>query len=325
MHGMESFIRLADYGKNGVPRHLASLALILFLWVVIGSLPLIAVVMYNGGAPFPYDGSPAVAGPLSAYDPFWTFYVPLALSFVALLAGVLISVKFIHGRPLLSAITMRERLDMGRVAKGFAVFLLFNIIASAVSYLLEPSRFVFTLDPARLLLLAPIYALFTIIQTSSEELLFRGYLLQAFGRAAKNPLAAACFSSALFMLVHMNNPEMSNGFFITSAYYFAVGYWLCLLTLRDGGLELALGAHASNNLFILVMNYDSSALEIVPSVFKMTGAGFTDMALSLALFIIMAGAAYAFLFRGSTAQAQGPGAQQMPKLKAGRNRIRERM
>lgn len=319
---MESFIRLSESGKMGFPRILASLALIAFLWVFAGSLPLMAVVMYNGGAPFPYQGSPAVPGPLCGFDPFWTFYVPLAFSFVALASGVLLSVKLIHGRPLLSIITTRPNADYRRILKGFMVFMVFNVIANAAAFLLEPSRFVISLDPARLLWVAPIYAAFTIIQTSSEELLFRGYLLQAFGRAVKNPLFAACISSALFMLVHINNPEMSNGFFITSAYYFAVGYWLCLLTLRDGGLELALGAHAANNLFILVMNYDSSALEVIPSVLKMTGTGLNDMPLSLGLFIVMSAAAYWMLFRGSTLKARAPQAEPQQKTRKGRNRFR---
>ncbi|MFH0884398.1 MAG: CPBP family intramembrane glutamic endopeptidase, partial [Candidatus Micrarchaeota archaeon] len=252
-------------------------------------------------------------------DPFLTFYIPVALSFVALAAGLFISVKFILGRPLASLVTTRPKADMNRIGKGFMIFFAFNVIANAVSFLLEPSSFALSLEPERLLLFAPLYAIFTIIQTSSEELLFRGYLLQAFGRAVRNPLMAAFLSSSLFMLVHLGNPEVSNGFLVTSAYYFIVGYWLCLVTLKDGGLELALGAHAANNLFILLLNYETSALEIVPSVFKMTGTGFDDMALSLALFVVMSAAAYYLLFRGNTEPGQPREGAKLKKKRTIRN------
>lgn len=43
--------------------------------------------------------------------------------------------------------------------------------------------------------------------------------------------------------------------------YFAVGAFLALITVRDGGLELALGAHAANNLFAaLILNHVTSSL-----------------------------------------------------------------
>jgi membrane protease YdiL (CAAX protease family) len=316
---MESFIRLVESEKNGISHHIASLIVILFMWVFVGSLPLLAVVIFNGGAPFEYEGRMAVPGPLSGFDPFLTFYIPVALSFVALAAGVMFSVRYVLGRPLASLVTTRPKADMGRIGLGFMIFFAFNVIANAVSFLLEPSSFVLSFEPGRLLLFAPIYVILTIIQTSSEELLFRGYLLQAFGRAVRNPLMAAFLSSSLFMLVHLGNPEMSNGALVASAYYFVVGYWLCLVTLKDGGLELALGAHAANNLFILLLNYETSALEMVPSVFKMTGTGFDDMALSLALFVAMSAAAYYLLFRGNTGPNQPPAVELSQKKRKGRN------
>jgi len=319
---MESFMDLAESGKKGLGRHIASLIVILFMWIFVGSLPLLAVVVYNGGAPFPYEGSPPVQGPLSGFDTFLTFYIPVALSFVALAAGVLSSVKFILGRPVASLVTTRPKADMGRIGLGFVVFFAFNVIANAVSFILEPASFTLSIDPSRLLLFAPVYVVLTIIQTSSEELLFRGYLLQVFGKAVRSPLAAAFLSSMLFMLVHLGNPEMSNGFLVASAYYFAVGYWLCLVTLRDGGLELALGAHAANNLFILILNYETSALEMVPSAFKMTGTGFEDMALSLALFILMSAAAYHMLFRGNSGGNLPRPAESSQKKRTSRNPLR---
>jgi MFS superfamily sulfate permease-like transporter len=49
--------------------------------------------------------------------------------------------------------------------------------------------------------------------------------------------------------------------------YFAMGFFFSLITLRDQGIELALGVHAANNLFAgLFANYEVSALPS-PSLF----------------------------------------------------------
>jgi membrane protease YdiL (CAAX protease family) len=296
---MHDFIALAKAGKNDWWRYLASAVLIIFMWMIVGSVPLMAVVFINGGMPFPWAGEAAVPGPLSAIDPFFTFYIPIAFSFVALAAAVLISIRFIHGRSPQSLITGAKRIDKGRIATGFGIFLAINVVANAATYALDPSSIVVSLDPGRLLLLAPVYLALTAVQTTGEELLFRGYLLQGIGNAVKRPLLAALLSSALFMIVHLGNPEVSSGLFLAAAYYFVVGFWLCLITLKDGTLELAIGAHAANNMFILLMNYETSALEIVPSVFKSVGVGEEDLVLSLGLFILLAGAAYFLLFNGN--------------------------
>ncbi|MCI0503336.1 CPBP family intramembrane metalloprotease [Candidatus Micrarchaeota archaeon] len=296
---MDAFIDLAARGKGGFLRYALSLALVLFMWLAVGSVPLALVVLINRGMPFEWQGEPAVPGPLSGIDPVLTFYVPVAFSFIALAAGLFASVRYIHGRPLLSLITPAAGINYGRVLTGFLIFLAFNVVGNVVSYLIEPSSFALSLEPWRLLVFAPIYLLLTAIQTTTEEMLFRGYLLQGLGRAVGRPAFAAFLSSILFMLVHLGNPEMSNGFLLAAAYYFCVGLWLSLVTVRDGTSELAIGAHAANNMFILIVNYKSSALELVPSVFKMTQAGPADMALSLGLFIVMSAAAYILLFSGN--------------------------
>ncbi len=303
---MNRFIALEGAGKGGWLRYAASLALIAFCYLVVGSLGLVAVVWLNGGLPFPWDGRPAAQGPLSGMDPFLTFYLPVSFSFISLAAALAVSARFIHSRPALTLITPRKQLDWGRISLGFWIFLAFNAVSNAASFILDPSAFSITLNPARLLLFAPIYAALTVVQTTSEEMLFRGYLLQGIGSAFRSPLAGAIFSSLVFMAVHAGNPETANGLWLALAYYFSVGLWLCLVTLRSGSSEIAIGAHAANNLFILFLNYETSALEMVPSLFKMNDVGGADLWLSLALFIVMGAAAYTLLFRGSRREAPGP-------------------
>ncbi len=65
------------------------------------------------------------------------------------------------------------------------------------------------------------------------------------------------------------------------ASYFGIGVLLALVTLADDGLELALGAHAANNLYsALVANYTVSALP-TESIFvvKEIDAVYADLSL----------------------------------------------
>jgi len=203
---MDGFIGLAGRGKNDWWRYLISIALVAFFWLVIGSFALIAVVVINGGPPFPWDGKPAVPGPLVSFDPFLTFYLPVAFSFISLAAALIFAVRFIHSRPPITLITPRKSMDPRRLALGFGIFLAMNLISNAASYLFEPQAFSFTLDPGRMLAFAPIYILLTIVQTTAEEMLFRRYLLQGLGTLLRKPYAAAILSTMLFLLVHAGNP-----------------------------------------------------------------------------------------------------------------------
>jgi hypothetical protein len=99
------------------------------------------------------------------------------------------------------------------------------------------------------------------IQTSAEEFLFRGYLLQWMGLRLKNKWILSFLNGALFFLPHAANPEMGTGSVLVGLSYFVMGFFLALITLQDNGIELALGMHAANNLFAsLFANYVVTAL-----------------------------------------------------------------
>jgi uncharacterized protein len=84
---------------------------------------------------------------------------------------------------------------------------------------------------------------------------------------SQNIWVLSCISGLLFGLPHLLNPEASVNFPLLGFYYFAFGFFLAFITLRDGRLELALGAHAANNLFsVIIANYKITALPS-PSLF----------------------------------------------------------
>ncbi|MEW5941800.1 MAG: CPBP family intramembrane glutamic endopeptidase, partial [Chloroflexota bacterium] len=108
------------------------------------------------------------------------------------------------------------------------------------------------------------------IQTSSEELFFRGYLIQNIGLKLKHPLALSFVSGVLFTLPHLANPEVAEDALLVPLFYFFFGAFATYVSLRDNGLELPLGMHAGNNLFTaLFVNATVTALP-TPAVFTVT-------------------------------------------------------
>ena len=82
------------------------------------------------------------------------------------------------------------------------------------------------------------------LQTSAEELFFRGYLMQGLGRIFPMRLLPFVITSTLFGLLHFTNPEVDKLGDIILITYLSTGFFLGAITLIDEGLELALGFHA---------------------------------------------------------------------------------
>jgi membrane protease YdiL (CAAX protease family) len=99
------------------------------------------------------------------------------------------------------------------------------------------------------------------LQTSFEELFFRGYLMQGIG--SWNLWAGVAITSVLFGLAHSFNDEVEavGSLGIAMIYYIGVGLFFALLTIYDKTLELPLGIHAANNIYaFLFVGYPSSSV-----------------------------------------------------------------
>jgi hypothetical protein len=261
---MSPYLEVARQGKNNWWRYLLSLLLILFMWFFIGSMPYFLLLAYAG-----LDGSPTTnvtsQGPVG-FDPLLVFLAAM-LSFVPLFLTTLFVVRFVHQRPARTLVTAAPRVRWGRLAAAFGVWLGLSALMSVVEELLHPGRYKLTFQPAAFIVfLAPALILLA-IQTASEELFLRGYLMQGLGLFFKRGWVVAVITSLLFAGLHWGNPEVSVDAGLLMAYYFSFGLFAALISLRDGGLELALGIHASNNVFAaLLANYNGSAIPS-PSIF----------------------------------------------------------
>ena len=287
----ETFLELARRGRNDWWRYLVSIPLIVVGWFAVALVFYVLLIAYVVA-----DDDPATALDLDKGQitgaPLLTFVV-LLVGFAGLHASLFAAVRYLHRRPFLSLVTPYRRLSWGRVATGFFVFLALVAAATAVEAALYPGRYKLTFDAGGFLKFLPFALLLVPLQTSAEELLFRGYLMQAVGLLTRRALVPAVVSALLFALLHLANPEVGAGLAAVVATYFVLGLIFSLVTIRDGRLELALGAHAANNLFAaLFANYAGSALS-TPSVFT---ASTLDGTYALASSVAIAAAFYLILF-----------------------------
>lgn len=176
---------------------------------------------------------------------------------------------------------------------GLGVWFVLAVLASLVGFLLDPSAFSLGSNLAAFVPFALLAIVLTPIQATAEEIFFRGYLVQGASLISPNFLFLAVASGVLFMLPHLANPGLDSGFLLVALYHFAFGAFLAWVSLRDGKLELAIGAHAANNLFgAIVLSFEGSALN-TPSLF------YTDRfvpAYSLVQFLVAAALFYVVVF-----------------------------
>lgn len=174
---------------------------------------------------------------------------PLAIGLILLLFWV----KYVHKQTITSLTTSRKKIDWKRI---WFAFFFWGILSSGmvlIDYYLAPENYEYNFQLQPFLILAVIAVLLVPLQTSFEEYLFRGYLMQGLGIMTKNKWFPLIFTSVVFGMMHIANPEVETLGYSVLIYYVGTGFFLGIITLMDEGLELALGFHAANNLFTALL------------------------------------------------------------------------
>ncbi len=207
-----------------------------------------------------------------------TGLVLILLSFVVGLMALWMCIVVIHKRSLKSLITPFQNIRWSRVGFGFGVWFVLIAALEILSYFISPETYQFQLEWKTWLPLVAIALLIMPMQTSFEELLMRGYLMQGLGLASNSRLFALLVTSAMFGALHLFNPEIQEfGLWLMMPYYIGMGLFLGILTLMDDSVELALGIHAANNIFgAAFVTFTGSALQ-TDAVFRVTEVNTTFM------------------------------------------------
>lgn len=265
----DRFVDQARLGKNDWWRYVAVL-LILFGVLLLGPGIELGALLYPDV--FSLDWTGEITGPVS-------FIFPV-LNFATILIVLLLAVRLIHGRPAKTVITAYRRIRWGRILFALGLWAMLLAARNTVGYVLDPSSLGFSFDPARFFPLLFFVLLLLPVQTSTEEIFLRGYLLQWIGLRLRNVVALVLIGGVFFGLIHANPAffVQTGGFglelFLLFLNFFVSGAFYVWITLRDNGLELALGLHAAHNLFnTLVIGNPEDTLGSLPSLFVRTAEG----------------------------------------------------
>ena len=206
--------------------------------------------------------------------------------FIPILVLLFVLVKFMHERSILSLTTSRKKVDFKRIFFSFSLIFIFTIVSFALGYYLTPENYVYQLDVPNFIILVILSLILFPFQIGLEEYLFRGFLMQQIGVAAKNKWVPLIVTSVLFGIFHSANPEVAAMGAITMVFYIGTGLLLGIMTLMDEGMELALGFHFGNNfLAATLITSEYSALQ-TDSLFLSTSETATSSEIILPVLIV---------------------------------------
>ena len=170
--------------------------------------------------------------------------IPFLFSFI----GFWFIVKKLHNSSLVKIATIRKKIDFNRIIFSFVLWGILVIFMVLFDYFIYPDDYKWNFKLKEFLIMLPIAFLLIPIQTSLEEFIFRGYLMEGFASLLKNSLMPLIFTSLIFGLLHIYNPEVEKLGHSILIYYIGTGLFLGILSIMDQGIELSLGFHAANNL-----------------------------------------------------------------------------
>ena len=242
-----NYIQQAYKGNNQWYHWIFTLILVFFGWQIIGVFPLTGVAISYSSDMNEFANA--------AQNNFMTlgidknlFLFLIIISFIFGLLTLIIGVKYIHRRTFKSIVTSRNLIDWKRFWFAFFTWGIIAIILTIVGIFMSPENYIWNFKPIPFFTLLAVSFLFLPFQTTFEELLFRGYLMQGIGTVVKNRWFPLIFTSVCFGLLHGANPEVEKLGAISMVFYIGTGFFYGIITLMDEGTELALGLHAINNI-----------------------------------------------------------------------------
>ncbi|TPN83675.1 CPBP family intramembrane metalloprotease [Mesorhizobium sp. CU2] len=199
-------------------------------------------------------------------------------SFAGIWIGLWVAMRFVHGEPLSALFGVSRRIAGGDFLKGLIAVLITSLFSEVLLYALQPE---IARGPIAfwswLLFLVPI-ALLAFLQTSSEEMLFRGYLPRALAYRFKSPWIWALLPGLLFTSLHWNS---ASSLAINACVLVSIGAFallLMLLVYATGNLGASFGAHLANNLtgFLLISHQEGYNGFALLNAKPLEGPGWTN-------------------------------------------------
>ena len=263
------FLTAPFSGRNAFWRYFIGAVAPLLVSNIIGAIPLgLVIISYTlDGSPLPQRGG---------MPDFELMGIDLNLGLALLVFPFILSfftmvwiMRPLHNRSFGSVVNGGRRVRWGRMMFSAIVWIAMAAIWLLYSVRTDPGNFTLNNTSGSLLILAVLSVFLIPFQAAFEEVLFRGYLMQGFALLARNRWVPIAVTSLLFGLMHALNPEVKEyGFLTMIPQYMFFGLVFAVLTMLDDGIEIAIGAHAANNVFLSVLlTHKDSALQ-TPALYE---------------------------------------------------------
>ncbi|WP_456458554.1 CPBP family intramembrane glutamic endopeptidase [Reichenbachiella sp.] len=191
--------------------------------------------------------------------------LPFMVSF--LLCYILI--KWLHRRGFQQVVNGSETIRWTKVWYAAGVWSVLMVVYLLFEYSINSENFMFQLNWASFLPLVVVAILLIPIQTTFEEYILRGYFAQGIAGLTKSRWIAVLVPGLVFALLHAFNPEVeAHGFWVVMPQYVTFGLLFGLIAILDDGIELAIGAHAANNVFLALFLTNKDSVLQTPAVFE---------------------------------------------------------
>lgn len=255
---MSLFIQNAKReGRNESWMYVLGVVISFIVGQIIGAIPLLIIAIKKG-----VYSQTAIMDNTALGVSKNTLVVLMMLPFIISMIILLLFIKYVHKKRVVSIISAYNKPRWNKFFFSFFLWLIMSGLFDFVGYLLSPSNYEFHFSGSSFIVLCFIAILIVPIQTSYEEFLFRGYLMQGIGMWKGYTWIPFVITSLVFGLLHIANPEIAEYGYITIFQYIGIGILLGVLTTQSDGMELALGLHAANNIYgCLFMSFKGSALQ----------------------------------------------------------------
>ena len=178
---------------------------VIIIFNVFGQLPLTFAIIEEGAVTPGSDPMEAMRN-IDKNLQLFLLLIPFVIGFL----GLWLAVKKLHERTLLSISTSRKTIDWSRSLFAFSVWAGITVVIILLDYVLSPEDYKWNFNPQQFIILFIVATLLIPIQTSMEEYVFRGYLMQGFGGLFKNAWAPLVMTSLIFGSLHIFNLKSKN-------------------------------------------------------------------------------------------------------------------
>lgn len=196
-------------------------------------------------------GFPQNVFPLDPAQPIT--YLDVLIASLAFLIAPLIALPLAHGVSWRRAFSYGLGFQWGQFRRAALALLVLALLAQGLGYAFEPQQYRFPAHPPAHVLWIVLALGVVFVQSLGEEVLFRGYLVRAWGAVLPFRLPVTAAVIALFVGGHLWNEDLQRDLTINVIYFIVGEIVAYAVFFRTQNLAASAGLHWMNNVLALVV------------------------------------------------------------------------